>query len=54
MFANAIPNKGPPAGEVHLRALDISARFKRTEAELVGVFQAVEAHRVFLGHGPML
>mgnify|MGYP001581576745 CR=1 FL=1 len=41
--------------QIHQRALDVSMRYKRAEAELIEVLQQVEQHRVFLkkGHASM-
>jgi len=37
--------------EIHSRALDVSVRYKRDEAELIDVLQQVDAHQVFLIRG---
>ncbi|MDR3606886.1 MAG: HNH endonuclease signature motif containing protein [Oligoflexia bacterium] len=41
---------------IHLRTVEISTRYKKTEAELIQVLQQAEEHRVFLvrGHASML
>ncbi len=39
------------ADEIHGRAIEISIRYKRAEADLVDVIQQVEDHRVFLKRG---
>ncbi len=37
--------------QIHERALDVSARYKRAEGELIEILQQVEQHRVFLEKG---
>lgn len=37
--------------EIHFRAVEVSARLKRVEAELIEVLQQVERHRVFIRRG---
>src|SRR3954470_1217263 len=37
--------------QIHERALEVAARYKRREAELVDVIQQVEEHRVFVRLG---
>ena len=39
------------AERIHAQALEISTRYKRTEAELIDIFQQVEEHRVFIQRG---
>lgn len=37
--------------EIHLRAVEASRRYKKAEAELVGILDEVDTHRVFLEKG---
>lgn len=39
------------ADQIHQKALDASGRYKKAEAELIGILQDVERHRVFLEKG---
>jgi hypothetical protein len=43
------------ANQIHIRALEVSARFKRSQFELVEVIQKLDEHRVFLklGHSSL-
>jgi hypothetical protein len=52
------PNEASPSREassladrIHAQALEISTRYKRAEAELIGILQQAEEHRVFLKRG---
>ena len=37
--------------KIHERALEISARYKKAEIELIGILEQVENHKVYLHHG---
>jgi len=37
--------------QIHARAIEVSARYKRAEADLIDVLQQIEDHRVFLKRG---
>lgn len=39
------------AERIHARAIEISTRYKRAEAELIDILQQAEEHRVFLHRG---